>query len=79
MSWGRVDNLLTPTKTVVLQKLQRIQSRKTRWDKYLDNLQKDCNTNKPTIGGPSFLLLCRELMSCDEFVLSCRTSGASLE
>jgi len=40
------------------------------WESYLDKFHKDSNTNASRIGRTSFHLLCKELTSCDELVLS---------
>ena len=69
-SWGSVDKLITPTETIVLPKIQRITTRKIMWESYIEAFNTEDNRGKPTIGRTSFLLLCRELTSCDELVLS---------
>ena len=70
LSWGSIDKVLTPTETIVLPKLQRIKTRKIMWETYVDEFHHDSNSNKSKIGRTSFHLLCRELTSCDELVLS---------
>ena len=69
-SWGSIDKLITPTETIVLPKIQRITTRKIMWESYSDSFRTESDRDKPSVGRTSFLLLCKELTSCDELVLS---------
>ena len=70
LSWGSMDKFVSPTETIVLPKLQRLTTRKMMWESYTDYFKTKENKNKPCIGRTSFHILCKELTSSDEVVIS---------
>ena len=70
LSWGSMDKVISPNETIVLPKLHRLITRKIMWESYMEYFKTDENKKKPCIGQTTFHMLCKELTSSDEIVIS---------